>query len=296
MPDQTKVISYTDLTEYDGLLKSWVGDEIEATAGDLATLETTAKTDLVAAINEVVGDVDDIETNSAVTVTSAAGTGSILTAYTIAQGGTTVGTINIPKDLVVTSGEIVVFDEGDTLPEGVTQPGTYLKLVIANQTNPVYIDVASMIDNYTAASSATQVQVAIDASTRVISASLVAGGVTATELATDAVTTAKIADSNVTAGKLATDSVTTVKIADGNVTTAKLDASAVTTAKIADANVTSDKLASDAVTTAKIVDANVTKAKLAQAVQDQLDKYTDCEAGDIAALFPSSSNSEQSGN
>jgi hypothetical protein len=47
-------------------------------------------------------------------------------------------------------------------------------------------------------------------------------GITATELASNAVTTAKIADSNVTTAKIADANVTTAKIADANVTDAKL--------------------------------------------------------------------------
>lgn len=53
---------------------------------------------------------------------------------------------------------------------------------------------------------------------------LAAGAVTATELATDAVTTVKILDLNVTTGKLAANAVTTAKITDANVTLAKLAA------------------------------------------------------------------------
>lgn len=57
--------------------------------------------------------------------------------------------------------------------------------------------------------------------------------VTATKIASDAVTTIKILDDNVTAAKLATNSVTTIKIADDNVTTAKILNANVTLAKMA---------------------------------------------------------------
>ena len=60
-----------------------------------------------------------------------------------------------------------------------------------------------MVDIYTAQQSATQVQLAINSSTREISATIVAGSITSTELAADAVTTVKIADGNVTKAKLA---------------------------------------------------------------------------------------------
>jgi hypothetical protein len=59
------------------------------------------------------------------------------------------------------------------------------------------------------------------------------GTVSATGLASDAVTTAKILDANVTEAKLASDAVTTAKIADDAVTTAKIDDGAVTGVKLA---------------------------------------------------------------
>lgn len=50
-----------------------------------------------------------------------------------------------------------------------------------------------------------------------------AGGIGATQLATNAVTTIKITDLNVTTAKIADSAVTTAKIADANITAAKLD-------------------------------------------------------------------------
>ena len=131
---------------------------------------------------------------------------------------TLVGKIDIPRDLVVTSGQIVVNPEG--LPAG-----TYLELTIANQDEPVYINVADLCDVYTAEASAAQVQLAISA-TNEISATIVAGSVGTTELA------------------------------DGAVTAAKLDANAVTTAKIADDAVTADKVAITAHTEAQTAGAD----------------------------------------
>lgn len=66
-------------------------------------------------------------------------TDSVLKAYDIKQGGELVGTIDIPKDLVVTSGQIVE-------ESGVK----YLRLTIANQSTPVDIAVSDLVDAYTA--------------------------------------------------------------------------------------------------------------------------------------------------
>ena len=169
--------------------------------GTMDNLETTAKADLVTAINEVRNAVSAGGTAAAITMeeqTTGLGEG-IAKAYVLKQGENTVGTVNIPKDMVVQSGEVVVNPEGQAA-------GTYIKLILANATNDViYVNVGTLVDIYKAKASAAQVQVAIDSATREISASIVAGSVTATELAADAVVTAKIADGNVTKAKLSTE-------------------------------------------------------------------------------------------
>lgn len=62
-----------------------------------------------------------------------------------------IGTINIPKDLVVQSGHIVTVEDGvDSDGDSTTvADGTYIKLMIQNQTAPLYINVADLIDDYT---------------------------------------------------------------------------------------------------------------------------------------------------
>lgn len=193
-------------------------DSVEAKIGDISTLTTTAKTDVVSAINEVKADVANAQTAGEVTIDTTTTTEGYLKSYTIKQGGTTIGIVDIPKDLVVTSGEVVVDPEG--------QPaGTYIKLTIANQEEPIYINVKSLVDVYTAQASATQIQLAIS-DTNEISATIVAGSVGTTELTDSAVTTVKIADANVTLSKLAQD--VTDAIADAK--KAGTDASAAVTA------------------------------------------------------------------
>ena len=169
--------------------------------GTMDNLETTAKGDLVTALNEVRNAVSAGGTAAALTMeekTTGLADG-VLKAYVLKQGENTVGTINIPKDMVVQSGEVVVNPEGQAA-------GTYIKLVLANATNDViYVNVGNLVDIYKAKAGAAQVQVAIDSATREVSASIVAGSITATELAADSVVTAKIADGNVSKAKLSTD-------------------------------------------------------------------------------------------
>lgn len=170
---------------------------LEGDVGELESLNTTSKTDLVSAINEVRTAVSAGGTAATITIDTTTTTAGYLKSYTIKQGNNTVGTIDIPKDMVVESGEVV------TNPEG--QPaGTYIKMVLANVAEPLYVNVGTLVDIYKAKASATQVQVAVDSATREISATIVAGSIGATELAANAVTTEKIADTNVTKAKLST--------------------------------------------------------------------------------------------
>ena len=168
-------------------------DEVAADLGDVDGLSTTSKT-AVGAINEVLAAVGTGGTAAVVAVNAKGGTDDYAQVYEITQGGVSVGTINIPKELVVESGEVVVNPSGQAA-------GTYIKLVLQNVAEPLYIDVAKLVDVYTAAQGAAQVQLAINGSNE-ISAAIVAGSIGTTELGDNAVTTAKIADANVTKEKL----------------------------------------------------------------------------------------------
>lgn len=181
----------------------------KAAIGTLENLDTTAKGDLVNAINEVRNSVSAGGVAAAVTMTeNTPADGSVLKSYTIKQGDNTVGTINIPKDMVVQSGEVVINPEGQAA-------GTYIKLVLANATNDeIFVNVGTLVDIYKAAAGASQVQLAIDSTTREISASIVAGSIGTTELGALAVTTAKIADGNVTKTKLSAEVQATLDKAD----------------------------------------------------------------------------------
>lgn len=177
--------------------------------GDLSSLTTTAKSDLVSAINEVAEAVEAGGSGSKVTVTEkiASPQQDYSKVYEISQGGILVGSINIPKDMVVSSGEV------ETNPSG-KPSGTYLVLTLANATSDkVYINVGTLVDIYTAAKNATQVQLSINSGTREISATIVAGSIGTTELASKCVTGGKIADG----------AVNTAHISNGAVSMNKLD-------------------------------------------------------------------------
>ena len=105
----------------------------------------------------------------------------------VTDPATLIGTINIPKDLVVHAGSVVeiFFDAtDDTLHEGSisgpdvtalikgsTTPteadaGKYIKLEIQNQTDPLYIAVKDLVDVYTGGTTA-EATVAIDANNEI---------------------------------------------------------------------------------------------------------------------------------
>lgn len=108
--------------------------------------------------------------------------------YKLIQNGSTVATINVPKDMVVSSGTV------ETNPTG--QPeGTYLVLTLANATSDkVYINVGSLIEYVTSGSGANDsVQI---------------------EISTDHKVTAYIKDGTITKSKLDTNVQTSLTAAD----------------------------------------------------------------------------------
>ena len=102
-----------------------------------------------------------------------------LKTYQFTYGTGTTFEVDIPKDLVVESGEVItVTDESPV--SGLTN-GTYLKLVIVNQTEPVYIDVKDLCDVYTGKTVTDGVSIAVS-STNEISATLVGKAVSEANL------------------------------------------------------------------------------------------------------------------
>ena len=104
----------------------------EALSGRIDTLQTSLQTGLAVTLDD----------------TASPGEG-ILKVYTIKQGGTSIGTINIPKDLVATSGSLVyctksesTYTEVNSSTEGAI---ACIKMTIQNG-SPFYIEVADLIE------------------------------------------------------------------------------------------------------------------------------------------------------
>ena len=102
-----------------------------------------------------------------------------LKTYQFTYGTGTTFEIDIPKDLVVESGEVIVVT--DEAPVSGLNNGTYLKLVIANQTNPIYINVKDLCDVYTGKAATDGVSITVSG-TNEISAALVGKAVSESNL------------------------------------------------------------------------------------------------------------------
>lgn len=286
----TTYLDLTGLQEYDKKIKAKVAADdattlasaksavneaknaVDAKIGTLDDLTMTNKTDLVVALNEVAASVEAGGTGSVVKISTETTTEGYAKSYTFTQGSKKLGVIDIPKDMVVSNGTV----EKDPNDQ---PPGTYLVLTLANATNDkVYINVGTLVDIYTAKAEATQIQLAIDSSTREISATIVAGSITATELAADAVVTAKIADGNVTKAKLSTEVQTSLGKADTAIQEADL------TDLKADVAANKASLGAEGATTKAIADAKKAGTDAQTSVDALAERVSTLEADTFTAI------------
>ena len=147
------------------------------------------------------------QTDYTVTVTESTPSG-YAKAYTLKQNGTSIGTINIPKDLVVESGTV------ETNPSG--QPaGTYLVLTIANKTSDkIYINVGSLIEYVTSGSATSDsVQVIIDGTTHKVTAYIKDGTITKAKLDSNVQSSLNKADNSLSTTGDATNVTNTITTA-----------------------------------------------------------------------------------
>ena len=122
------------------VLDGITADQVSAwdSAEENANAYTNSSLTAYATSADTVSALETLSGNTTVTVVTGGSSESILKSYTIKQGGSDVATIDIPKDLVVTGGEITVI-------EGVK----YLQLTIANSDQKVNIPVSDLCDVYT---------------------------------------------------------------------------------------------------------------------------------------------------
>ena len=138
-------------------INSVIGDGIAGTTLTAAIKDVNARLgEGFTKENTVAKALSDLRTElvSALTISlNAAGTptSGYLKTYILSQGTNEIGRIDIPKDLVVKSGSLVHGTWTDnTFTEDPEGPDTALKLIIANQKEPVYINTKDLVDYYTA--------------------------------------------------------------------------------------------------------------------------------------------------
>ncbi len=174
----------TDITNLNNAINAINGMEVVATTGaaaDVTIADTGDKftaTNVEAALAELADLVGDGTAESKVhLVDESAGQSTYAKVYKLYQGAddsdmtnnTEIGVINIPKDKVVQSGKLVTVtsnqdSDGDSVT---TANGTYIKLVLQNVTDPLYINVANLVDVYTANNQGSEVVVSIDSNNNI---------------------------------------------------------------------------------------------------------------------------------
>lgn len=123
--------------------------------------------------------IDKIPAAPAYSLKKAADSGAYAAVYHLTKDGENIGDeINIPKDMVVESGKVVENPTGQAA-------GTYIELKLQNVTNPLYINVGSLIEYVTSGSKADDaVVVAVDNDHKV-TATLTDGKITLAKLEKD---------------------------------------------------------------------------------------------------------------
>lgn len=138
----------------------------------------SAATTVVGYVNEKIEAIPE-QTDYSLTVTNPASS-TYAQVYEFKQLGKTIGTINIPKDMVVQSGTVETKTQSGVWGEA----GTYLHLVLANAENSsIYINVGDLIEYVSAGSGENDaIQISISADHKV-SASVKNGSITLAMLA-----------------------------------------------------------------------------------------------------------------
>lgn len=147
------------------------------------------------------------------TIEKSADSGEYAAIYTLMKDGVQAGAaINIPKDMVVESGSVVENPEGQA-------EGTYIKLVLQNVAEPLYINVGSLIEYVTSGSQAGDMVVITVSDDHKVTATITDGSITLAKLATEIQTAIGKAHSHENAAVLA--GITEQKIVDWDDAVAK---------------------------------------------------------------------------
>lgn len=114
-------------------------------------------------------------------------TAGMSASYQLTKDGAGIGAIiDIPKDMVVESGTVETYVAGH-LPTGVTEPGTYIVLTLANATSDkLYIPASGLIEYVTGGSGENDaIQINVTADTHKVTATVKEGSLTKAMLSTE---------------------------------------------------------------------------------------------------------------
>lgn len=148
--DQAIITSYKDADTALGNRIDEVITSYKAADTALGTRIDNVVSSYEAADDALTKEIDALKTSYTVSVTEADGSGDIAKVYTITQAGKSVGTINIPKDMVATQGELVhgSFDDKTFTPADDGDGDPYIKMTVGNgnKSDTFYIPVAELIE------------------------------------------------------------------------------------------------------------------------------------------------------
>ena len=164
-------------------------EKINKEKSDRISVDTTLS-NAITAINEVTipelsGNLMD---SLSVTLESESKTeGDILKTYTIKQGGQEIGTIDIPRDFLVTSASVKTCETQDTPVEGYKVGDKYIDFLLntkegKGEERHLYVLVSDLVDNYTGGSTST---ISVGIVDNVVCANVIAGSITRDLLASD---------------------------------------------------------------------------------------------------------------
>ena len=147
------IVGVTDTKENDKFVTSikLEGNIVKAERAQITSSQVSrVATDITGdTVEKALAEVKDRSIVTLSSTTPSDGTSSVLKKYTLYQNGEEIGGIDIPKELVVTSGSVVKGTwSGNVFTESESGNGTALKLVIANQTAPVYINTLDLVKDH----------------------------------------------------------------------------------------------------------------------------------------------------
>lgn len=146
--DQAIITSYKDADTALGNRIDEVITSYKAADTALGTRIDNVVSSYEAADDALTKEIDALKTSYTVSVTEADGSGDIAKVYTITQAGKSVGTINIPKDMVATQGELVHGSFVDKTFTPADDGDPYIKMTVGNgnKSDTFYIPVAELIE------------------------------------------------------------------------------------------------------------------------------------------------------